>query len=447
MKIIKLLLIVFLFFYFPKELKADDLPIGYSEWSTIKSGDENEISAIEYGRLLPLEWSDYSSDLPDTKFYKTGDDLKKYYAFEHFDNQYMWNDSRAKTLFIWDFEEKERLNYFYADVDTCVGETYTNYIAPPLRLYCDNHLIASIGVHGVLDNWEVNLDCDCTLLQLDMLDGGGEGRNSTYIVATFAATSIKQYAYVTKWSSGVDWRFLEPYEELYGEVSQIPTERTVYSKPIDYLINYELNGGYFDEDVIDKYTIFDEIILPIPKKQGYEFNYWLSNNEVLNKIEKGTYGDLFLNANYERLKPNIFISDLVFYNNDQKIMIDELINLVNGKAIDELDGDISKDIKVDEIEYELENIKINNPEYLDISKEQTISITFSITNSGNKKASIKKRFYILGQGEEINKLDDMKIYSRFINEEYQDSLDINSIWRQKDYYEILQKAFNKMKGM
>lgn len=45
----------------------------------------------------------------------------------------------------------------------------------------------------------------------------------------------------------------------------------------EYTIDYELNGGKFESEIVTKYTIEDEITLPIPVKDGYEFEGWYSD--------------------------------------------------------------------------------------------------------------------------------------------------------------------------
>ena len=445
-RIIKIIFICVLLILFDKPVFAQiQLPLGYSEWDIISNNDENEISAIQYGRMLPKQWSAYQSEIPDTPYYKVGEKKTLHYAYEDFDKKHFWQDADEKVLFTWDFKEKSRVIYFYADVDAYVKETYDNYIGPPLRLYCDGKLISSIEEHDCLKNWNPKIDCQCTLLQLEMKSANSHGRNETCIVGTWATTQVDQYSYVVSWKKGSDWRFDKEYEHLYGEDSQIPTQRTVYSHPIIYNIYYDLDGGELLEEAKNTYTVLQEVKLPSAKKKGYEFISWLKDGIEISEIKKGNYGDIYLKARYERKNPNISAGYVYFDQDDKFISIDELLILVKAQAIDELDGDISKNIIVDYIDYEFDG-KIRSPTYLNISKVQKVEISFSIINSGGKKANIKKNYYILGKGQQIDSLDDIKIYSRFINEKYQDTLDINSIWRQSAYQESLKNAFEKAKG-
>ena len=52
----------------------------------------------------------------------------------------------------------------------------------------------------------------------------------------------------------------------------------------------------------------------------------------------------------------------------------------------------------------------------------------------------------MGKGETIDNLRYIKIYSRFLKEEYNDSIDDRSIWKTEDYQNTLKKAYQKYKG-
>ena len=192
------------------------------------------------------------------------------------------------------------------------------------------------------------------------------------------------------------------------------------------------------------YTVFDEVILPGANKTGYDFLGFVdSKGNIVSKIEKGTYGDISLKATYKRKSPTLYISYTYFDREDKKLPIRELIERVNGSARDELDGDISDDIKIEKIVYNA-NYTVNNPNSLDLSNAGYIDVTFYVLNSGNIRAEITRRFYILDKGQEIEDYDSgLKIYSRYISEEFKDSLDNKSIWRTKDYVDVLFNAYRK----
>ncbi len=77
----------------------------------------------------------------------------------------------------------------------------------------------------------------------------------------------------------------------------------------DYVISYNVNGGFI-ENHPKTYKITDEtFIIPNPTKEGYTFVGWTSNksDEIVKdlKIETGTYGEIILTANYTVNKYNV----------------------------------------------------------------------------------------------------------------------------------------------
>ena len=73
-----------------------------------------------------------------------------------------------------------------------------------------------------------------------------------------------------------------------------------YSKSaIEYSITYNLNGGTNSEYNVNKYTVEQEVTLYDPAKPGYTFLGWFDSNEQqVNKIVKGTTGNITLNASW-----------------------------------------------------------------------------------------------------------------------------------------------------
>ena len=167
------------------------------------------------------------------------------------------------------------------------------------------------------------------------------------------------------------------------------------------------------------------------------------NGSVVSKIERGTCGDITLRATYKRRPPTLYISYTYFDREDKKIPLDELINRVNGRAKDEVDGDISKNIKVSEITYN-SGYTAYNPNYLDTSNSGYVDISFYVVNSGGIRVDLTRRYYILDKGQEISDYDSkIKIYSRYISEDFKDTLDEHSIWRNGDYASVLNEAYRR----
>lgn len=72
-----------------------------------------------------------------------------------------------------------------------------------------------------------------------------------------------------------------------------------------YYIQYETDGGKFVDEIKEEYTIFDEITLPVPVKDGYEFKGWYLNEDFDGKtisiIAKNTRKDYVLYAKWEKI--------------------------------------------------------------------------------------------------------------------------------------------------
>ncbi len=445
-KFLKIIAIFVFIFAFPLPVFSEDLKPGYSDWTTEEKDDENKVEAIQFGRKLALEWSPWQETMPDSTDVKSKGAGTNHHAYDGAGK--VWYEANAKSLFTWDFGYEAKITYFYADVDTYVADDYSTYEAPPLQLYCDGTMILSVGIHNYLRNWNPSINTSCRYLELKMSENNTNGRNRTSIVGTWATTSKTVYAYVTKWSDGRDWRFDKEYTRIYGGYSpQIPCERTVYSYPITYQITYDLNDGTFLGEPIYSYTVLDEFTIPDAYKKGYEFNgFYNRYGRKYKEIKKGNVGNLDLYAKFKRKAPNIYIGYTYFMQEDKQIEKEELLKLVNARAMDELQGDISSQIKISYIKYVDKNKTVYNPEYLDISEEGSVLIYFYVLNDGNLSASIVRKYYILGKGEDIEDYsDNIKIYTRYISEEYYETLDVDSIWRQGDYKETLDKAFAKIR--
>ena len=67
---------------------------------------------------------------------------------------------------------------------------------------------------------------------------------------------------------------------------------------VEYAIAYELNGGEL-ADAPAKYTVEDEVVLAAPTKAEHRFLGWYLNGQKVEKIAKGTTGDLTLEAKWE----------------------------------------------------------------------------------------------------------------------------------------------------
>lgn len=442
----KILFIIVLVLISTFSIQAEAPKPGYTDWSTNPSGNEYEESVVQYGRRVPAQWSDWSETKPSTADQKSKEGQIKKYVNRSATNSLIYFNANAKTIYTWNFGQRSRVVYFYADVDTYVYPSLAYYEAPPLQLYCDNSLIASTGTHDVLKNWNPNVNTSCTTMQLRMSDNSSHGRNRTAIVGTWATTLGTLYSYVVSWTDGRDWRTTEPYTRVYGENAQIPTSRVVYSYPITYSITYHLDEGTPVSDLPKSYTVLDDVELPICTKRGYDFlGYYDSKGNLINEIKKGSYGNLVLYAKYKRRLPVLYVGYTYFDVGDINISSDDVIKQVNARAIDELEGDLSDKIVIKSIYYEQKNKIIEDPEYLELDSEDIVNITFSVSNNVGGEATVTRKFYILGKGKSNDDyVENVKIYSRFIDEEYLYTLDEYSVWNTNDYKNQLYKAFSFM---
>lgn len=442
----KILYILILLFAFTIHIKAEDPKPGYSDWSTESSGDKNEESTIQYGRQVPKTWSGWSEEQSNSLDQRTRIDETRWYAYNAILSYRYFDGAGAKVLHRWDFQEKKNIVFFFADIDTYKWEDETNYEGPPLQLYCDGQEIASVGKHDVLVNWNPDVNASCRYVVLRMSDNSSNGRNKTSIVGTWVSTGVTLYSHVETWTDGKDWRFNTPYTRIYGSDPQKPTSRTVYSHPITYTITYHLDGGTPTSDLIKNYTVLDEVNLVPCTKLGYDFLYYCDQNgNKIEKINKGEYGNITVYAKYKRRLPVIYVGYTYFEVQDENLSTSEVINLSNARAIDELEGDISDKIIIKSIKYDNKNKTVTYPDYLEVDSEDTINITFAVSNNVGGTAEVTRKFYILGKGKENKDYKEgLQIYSRYIDEEYLYTLSDNSVWRNNDYIDKLYEAFNFM---
>lgn len=75
-------------------------------------------------------------------------------------------------------------------------------------------------------------------------------------------------------------------------------DKTVYAKwkPIVYTINYTLNGGENSPLNSVTYMADKNVILHNPKRKGYTFNGWMSDNEIIAELNAAENGDVELIA-------------------------------------------------------------------------------------------------------------------------------------------------------
>lgn len=158
--------------------------------------------------------------------------------------------------------------------------------------------------------------------------------------------------------SGSNERYGEYKDEAYIIFNGEKTEIYARFMPIEYEINYELNGGVLSETAISKYTIeSSDYILPIPTKQYYQFNGWKNKDTIIDKISKGTIGDITLIATWtqkEGLMRTIEITKdtigdvelgtkTILTNADYQVRQNDTI--IGGESLKEEDGKVTIEYK------------------------------------------------------------------------------------------------------
>lgn len=98
--------------------------------------------------------------------------------------------------------------------------------------------------------------------------------------------------------------------------SELNDDITVYAKfkPINYNINYDVNGGTHDNTT--QYTIEDDINLTNASKEGYTFDGWYQDGNKVTSINKGSINDINLEAKYQLIEYNIHYNNTYGLTND-----------------------------------------------------------------------------------------------------------------------------------
>ena len=91
-----------------------------------------------------------------------------------------------------------------------------------------------------------------------------------------------------------------------------------YSKSLlTYEINYDTDGGELET----YQTIFNQyqnVLLPIPKKEGFCFSGWYEGDELINKVESRNYN---LKAHWVEMKDVVVLEEKDIYNGEKDIYI------------------------------------------------------------------------------------------------------------------------------
>lgn len=98
--------------------------------------------------------------------------------------------------------------------------------------------------------------------------------------------------------SGSTERYDDFKDEAYFRFNGQTIEVYARFMPVEYKLNYDLNGGTLNSSTIPAtYNIETETInLPTPAREYYTFNGWSNGKEIITSIPKGTTGNIELSA-------------------------------------------------------------------------------------------------------------------------------------------------------
>lgn len=162
-----------------------------------------------------------------------------------------------------------------------------------------------------------------------------------------------------------------------------------------YSITYQLNGGYTDEELIDKFYSWSNIILPNPKKDGSVFIGWYEGDQKVTYLDNKNYN---LEAKWADLvEPEIILAMDIFEKPEDKYYI-MFINQDNESYEDVVNVSSRFNI-VNEL-----GIKIY---FVDILASESKPIKRSYTGEGGQSST--GRFFVDG----VTKWDELYIPKAF----------------------------------
>ena len=138
-------------------------------------------------------------------------------------------------------------------------------------------------------------------LSFDLAGGKAENLPSKYTVeeAVELPAPAKAGYEFAGWYAG---------EELVEQIEAGTTgdlELVAKWEVVEYSISYDLAGGELAGEAVSKYTVEQAVELPKATKPEYRFLGWYAGEELVEKIEAGTTGDLELVAKWELDKYSI----------------------------------------------------------------------------------------------------------------------------------------------
>lgn len=233
-------------------------------------------------------------------------------------------------------------------------------------------------------------------------------------------------------------------EYVRGGTYIINEDDTWYAvwKAETYTVSYNANTtdivGNIPSNQTKTYGVILTISSLVPTRDGYTFIEWLDEENGWSYSPGGTTnynGTRTLYAQWDKI-PELTVSDVYMYLDSE---FDEERFYKDIQALDDEDGDISSQVifNKDEIIELLESLKGENIEGNMIYE---LDVLYSVQDSAGNQVEKSAILYVYAMYETIESTTSIvgnTGYVRFISEDYIDTLEENSVWRQSDNWNYL----------
>ncbi len=254
------------------------------------------------------------------------------------------------------------------------------------------------------------------------------------------------------WTDDIDRRW-QGYELPYSfKQGQQELEFHYFYTPISYPITYHLNGGVNDRKNKQWYNVLYGATLYKPTMEGAKFLGWyyedkeikainekpitdLSYTNLCQQLPERMQGEVIVEAKWD-LQPQIYTQDIYGYlskENWLERVMDEVI------AVDYEDGELTDSIVWVNREDVMEKVGAYEKEKTNRNKEYKIPIIYQVKDKSGQEVKAEAILYLYGIGEQ-------KVTTRsyrYIAEEYYDTLDKDSIWKQSNNWNQLKEMMKK----
>lgn len=283
------------------------------------------------------------------------------------------------------------------------------------------------------EQWVQDCNVEC-IVELDML--------SEYLPNGFY---MADYVEVV-WGVGSELESL-PYTYL-TEVENMRVHLSCF--PQEYSITYNLEGGTVVEDNPTTYNVLKGVSFEnIPEQDGYVFVGWYIEEKEVTGINEGVSIELGSDNLYERLEtlnigdatvvakwdkiPELEVQDVYMYLDAE---LEEYRFYKDVTAMDEESGDISNRVTYnrDDIIGELERLR-----ELEITEdtEYEIELVYIVIDDFGNEVVEKSVLHVYALYE-MKAEDEGRI--RFIAQEYMETLDEDSVWRETEMFAYLESV-------